>query len=196
VTGQLSSVETRSGSGGGGNDAAWMASFPSLFADSYVDYADCRLSFTTRPAPEDLVSRLHLVALTAGGHVIVCRSIDGWRFLPGGTREDGETLVELARRELKEEAGACLTGDLDLFCSHVADSTRDQPYRPHLPHPRSHWAYAVTRAEVVTGPTNPSDGEHVVEVLALPPSDAAGYLDVHDPLHADVVRLAIAMSRV
>ena len=89
-----------------------------------------------------------------------------------------------------------MAGGIDVFASHVADSRRAAPYRPHLPHPRGYWAYAVTEAEVVEPPTNPVDGEHVVEVLALPAARAAGYLQEHDPLHADVVRLAGAMDLI
>lgn len=176
------------------DDDRWAAAFPALFAPSYMDYADCRLRFTTEPVPEELVSRLHLVARTPAGHVIVCRSSQGWRFLPGGTREPGETLDTLARRELREEAGARLTGRVRLFASHVADSQRDRPYRPHLPHPRAYWGYGLTEAELVEPPTNPRDGEQVVEVLALPPDPAADYLAHYDPQHADIVRLACAMA--
>jgi len=178
------------------DDGGWAAAFPALFADGYVEYADCRVGFTTGPVPEELMARLHLVARTPQGRVIVCRSDLGWRFLPGGTREDGETLVELARRELMEEAGARLTGTVEIFASHVADSLRDHPYRAHLPHPRAYWGYAVTDAEVVAAPTNPHDGERVVEVLTLPPAEAAEYIEVHDPAHADVVRLARAMALI
>ena len=46
--------------------------------------------------------------------------------------------------------------------------------------------------ERVGEPLNPADGEHVVEVLTLPPAEAAAWLGVHDPVHADVVRLAVA----
>ena len=178
------------------DEGRWAAAFPALFAPSYVDYADAQLGFTTHDVPDELVARLHLVALTPRRQVIVCRSVQGWRFLPGGTREEGESLVELARRELVEEAGARMTAGLRIFASHVADSRRAAPYRPHLPHPRGYWAYAVTEAEVVEPPTNPADGEHVVEVLALPSARAAGYLQEHDPLHADVVRLAGAMDLI
>lgn len=177
-------------------DDPWATRFPRLFAQARVDYANCDLGFTTGPVPETLVSRLHLVAATPHGTVVVCRSIQGWRFLPGGTREPGETLAELARRELWEEAGARVTGGIELFAAHVADSREAGPYRPHLPHPRAYWAYAVTRAEVVGPPANPADGEQVIEVRALPPAEAAAYIEVHDPMHADVVRLARAMRLI
>jgi 8-oxo-dGTP diphosphatase len=176
------------------DERRWAAAFPALFAKSFVDYAGCDLSFTTRPVPDALVARLHAVALTPEREVIVCRSQSGDRFLPGGTREAGESLTELTRRELIEEAGARLTGDIMIFGSHVADSRRAAPFRPHLPHPRSYWAWAITEAYVTGPPTNPPDGENVVEVSALPPPRAADYLAEHDPMHADVVRLARAMG--
>jgi 8-oxo-dGTP diphosphatase len=69
------------------DDGRWASAFPVLFANSYVDYADCQLGFTTEPVPDELVARLHLVTVTPQRHVIVCRSSQGWRFLPGGTRE-------------------------------------------------------------------------------------------------------------
>ena len=178
------------------DDARWREHFPQLFAEAHVDYADCTTGFTTADAPDHLVSRLHLVAVTPQGHVVACRSEQGWRFLPGGTREPEETLQDLARRELLEEAGAVLTGSVRHFATHVADSNRAQPFRPHLPHPRTYWSYAVAEVEVTGPPGNPPDGERVVEVLALPPSEAAEYLALHDPLHADVLRLAIAMGHV
>ena len=46
----------------------------------------------------------------------------------------------------------------------------------------------------MASPTDPPDGEHVVEVLALPPTEAADFLGSHDQSHADVVRLAYAMN--
>ena len=45
-------------------DGRWSVRFPDLFKDQYADYAGARLSFTTAAVPADLVSRLHLVAVT------------------------------------------------------------------------------------------------------------------------------------
>jgi 8-oxo-dGTP diphosphatase len=172
----------------------WHVRFPDLFRESYVDYADCRVRYTTEPVPKDLVSRLHLVAVTAEGKVVVCRSEQGGRFLPGGTREPDESLPDLAGRELMEEAGAVLDGELRYFAAHVADSRQDKPYRPHLPHPRAYWAYASAHVRIVCEPTNPEYGETVVEVLTLPPTAAAQYIAEHDPIHADVLRHAMALG--
>jgi 8-oxo-dGTP diphosphatase len=174
----------------------WMAAFPDLFREQYVDYAHCQLSFTTGDVPDELVSRLHIVAITERAEVVVCRSKEGWRFLPGGTREPGESLIELARRELNEEAGARLEDAPNVFAAHIADSDHAEPFRPHLPHPRAYWAYAVAHATVVAPPSNPPDGEQVLEVLALTPSRAIDFLATHDPMHTDVLRLADAMGLI
>ncbi len=179
-----------------GDENFWHQRFPDLFRETYVDYADCRVRYTTEAVPENLVSRLHVVAVTTEGTVVVCRSEQGWRFLPGGTREPGESLHDLARRELVEEAGAVLEGELRYFAAHVADSGRDTPYRPHLPHPRAYWAYAIAHVSVVGEPTDPEAGETVVEVLTLPPAAAAHYIEQHDPVHADVLRHAVAMGLI
>jgi 8-oxo-dGTP diphosphatase len=142
------------------------------------------------------VSRLHLVAVTEEGHVVVCRSEQGSRFLPGGTREPGESLEELAARELMEEAGAQLACELHPFSAHVADSLRMRPYRPHLPHPRAYWAYFAAPVRIVGDPTNPPGGETVVEVLTLEPGLAVDYLRGDDPIHADVLRHAQGLGLV
>lgn len=175
--------------------ADWHTRFPRLFEEAYVGYADARIAYSRGVAPDELVARLHVIAVTEQNEVVVCRSAEGWRFLPGGTREPGESLGELARRELLEEAGAVLVGELLQFSAHLVDSERDHPYRPHLPHPRACWAYAVGPVRVAGPPSNPPDGETVVEVLTLPARQAAAYLDAgEDPIHADVLRHASALG--
>jgi 8-oxo-dGTP diphosphatase len=128
--------------------------------------------------------------------VLVCRSAESWRFLPGGTREPGETVTELAARELLEESGSVLRGPVDVFAHRLARSRNPAPYRPHLPHPEAAWAYATARVERLGDPSNPPDGESVVEVLALPVAEAATWLRVHDAEHADVLLLAEALGLI
>ena len=175
-------------------DDFWSARFPDLFREGYVDYADCRVRYTTELASPELVSRLHLVAVTPAAEIVVCRSKEEGRFLPGGTREPKESLRELAQRELAEEAGAELVGEVRCFAAHVADSRRERPFRPHMPHPRTLWAYAVVDVRIVGEPTNPADGERVAEVLELPVAQAVAYLGEDDRVGADVVRHAQAMG--
>ena len=95
-----------------------------------------------------------------------------------------------------EEAGAVLDGELRYFSAHVADSNREKPFRPHLPHPRTYWAYAVADVRIVGAPTNPHDGEAVVEVLTLSLPAAADYIESEDPTRAGVLRHADAMGLV
>ena len=178
------------------DDDVWAERFPELFRTAHVEYAGAQIRYTTDPIPYELVSRFHLVAVAEGENVVVCRSDQGSRFLPGGTREPTESLEDLARREFLEEPGAALCSKLHFFSAHEARSDRSTPYRSHLPHPRSFWAYAVAQVEIVGPPANSDDGEFIVEVVTLPAGDAAAYLHEHDPIHADVVRHAQAMGLI
>ncbi|MDF8262739.1 NUDIX domain-containing protein [Luteipulveratus flavus] len=178
-------------------DHGWQQRFPALFAPHYVEYADADVRLWLGSFNRAVVTRLHLIAVTGDGTVIVCRADDGRRFLPGGTREPGESLDELAARELREEAGAEPTGLLQYFCGLDVLSRRDQPWRPHQSHPRSLWAYAAVAVDVVGPPTCPADVEQIVDVRALEPDEAAAYLDeAPGDGHADVVRLAEAMGLI
>jgi 8-oxo-dGTP diphosphatase len=173
----------------------WASRFPDLFHDRFEEYANADLEFRLEAPPDELVTRLHLVAVDPSGLVVACRSVEEWRFLPGGRRVAGESLRETAERELLEEAGCVVVGEPgEAFAYQLARSHHREPHHPHFPHPVSAWAYAVAQVEVTRAPTNPSDGESVVEVVRLPAEEAAAWLRVHDDEHADVVLLADAMG--
>lgn len=167
------------------------AQLPRLFAPSRVEYANCDLTFTVDPVPEEAINRLHLLAVTSAGLVVVCESAEGWRFLPGGRREPGEDLTTLAEREAMEEAGLRLDAEPVVFGAHVAVSGDPQPHRDHFAHPTGYWAYAHVRATIVSAPTSPPDAEQITGVHTLPPDAAIAFLEEHDPFCADVVRLAV-----
>jgi len=175
-------------------DERWSDVFPALFAPQRWEWGGIDVQFSLEAPADDAVSNVHLLARATDG-LVVCRNDLGWRFLPGGTREPAEPIEETARRELLEEAGARLTSPLRWLGAFRGEHTR-APYRPHLPYPVSYWLYAVADVEVEAEPTNPADGEQVVEVLTLPPSEAATWLAGHDNQMADLVRLAEALRLV
>lgn len=174
----------------------WAAvRFPELFRPRFEEYANADLEFRLGTPPDELVSRVHVIALDRSERVVVCRSVEGWRFLPGGTRESGEPVAELVRRELLEEAGASLLSEPEpAFAYSLARSHNPAPYRPHFTHPVSAWAYAVAHVELTGDPGNPADGETVVEVRTLPAAEAAAWVRVHDREHGDVILLAEALG--
>ena len=176
------------------DDSGWAARFPGLWGLDHQPYANADLSFRLGPPGDALVTRLHLVARRSDRSVVVCRSAEGWRFLPGGRREAGEVLVDLAARELREEAGCTLLGGIEVFAHQAVRSRNPRPNQPHFPHPDSAWAFATARVEVTGPPTNPPDGEAVVEVLNLPVDQAAAWLRVHEDEPADVLLLAEALG--
>ncbi|NEA36390.1 NUDIX domain-containing protein [Streptomyces sp. SID13031] len=176
----------------------WAQQFPHLYAPSHWAEGGVDLQFGTEQPPDELIGKAHVVGRTEGG-IVVCQNDRGWRFLPGGTREPDETIEHLVRREVREEAGARVTGPLIWLGGHRAHQRRPEPYRPHLPHPVSYWANYVVDVTVDGNPSNPDDAEQVIEVLVLPPDEAITYLDARDDnngVMAGLVRLAQAMGLV
>jgi 8-oxo-dGTP diphosphatase len=174
----------------------WEEQVPELFVPGFWEWGELDVEFTTEEPADELISNVHVVGRTEGG-IVVCRNDLGWRFLPGGTREPGESIEQTAHRELLEEAGARLVGPMTWIGAHRADHRRPAPYRPHLPHPVSYWANVVADVVVDQQPTNPADGEQVTEVAVLPTDEAIAYLEKHpDGVMANVVRLAQAMGLV
>ena len=161
-----------------------------LLAVTSVPYANADLAFTEDPPEVDDVSRAHVVAVTPAGDVVVCRSVEEWRFLPGGTREPDESVRDLIARELREEAGCALSGEPRFLGRYVATSRSPAPYRPHLPHPVASWAYYVAPSRSSASRSTRPTGSRSSRCSRCPPADAAAWLREHDAVHADVVVLA------
>lgn len=141
--------------------------------------------------PPELVQSVHLAAFDAAGRICVCRDVDGAVFLPGGTREPGESIDACCRREIWEEAGLVLTRPLIWFGAHLADGYRAVPYRPHLPHPKKAWLWGAASVKIAGPPANPDGAEQVADVLMLPPEQAKERLSTVKPWYGELLDRAI-----
>ena len=132
-----------------------------LTAETSVRYApDVSLEFTTEPPPVDDVARAHVVAVTPPATSWCAGPSRSGDSSPAGRASPDETVADLIGRELREEAGYAPTGPTVFLARYVATSAAASPYRSHLPHPVSSWAYYVVPVEHVGEPLNPADGEH------------------------------------
>ncbi len=107
-----------------------------------------------------------------GDRCVIVEVDDGRLTLPGGTRERGESLLETARREAMEEAGAALDAiaPLGFWTCH---SERAEPWRPNLPHPDYVRLVLIADVRLVQPPTNPADGERIAHVSVVEVPTAA-----------------------
>ncbi|MEW2113935.1 NUDIX domain-containing protein [Streptomyces sp. NPDC005474] len=152
-------------------------------------------SYTERLPPEELVQSVHVVAVDAAGRVCVCQDDQGNVFLPGGTREAGEPILDCAVRELREEAGLTVCGNPLWFGVHMADGYKPAPYRPHLPHPKKAWLWGVCDAVQDGTPTNPPGAEQVVSARMLPVADAQRVLSRVKPWYPELIERACYFHR-
>ena len=152
---------------------------------------DGRVQVQYRPglAPSRLVSRIRVVPFTADGLCVLPRSTEwGW-MLPGGTREPGESPLETAVREMREELGAVLVSYRPIGADWCVSS--GPPYREHLPHPESCMVYGWGDVELAGEPEPVDDGEHIVEVRQFRVDEAISlFLEQADTESAAIVRLA------
>ncbi|MFD0279681.1 NUDIX domain-containing protein [Kitasatospora sp. NPDC127111] len=169
------------------------ARFPQLHAPQYWAWGRFDARFSTALPPDELVTNIHLVGFTAG-RVVLCRDgRDHW-FLPGGTRESGESVESCLVRELREEAGARLLGAPVWLGAHRCVTDLAEPYRPWQPHPEKAWLWGWAEVAVDSAPTNPDDGEQVVEVRAVEPAEAQRLLvRSHEPWWGELIGLAVEL---
>ena len=158
-----------------------------------------RWQFELRPAPPpaNLISNVYIVPFI-GAQCLLIRMLHHQREvwdITGGTLEPGETYLDAIRRELTEEAGAQLL-TFELFGAWHNWSSAPAPYRPHLPHPESYRVVGYGEAALVGSPTNPPDGEQVIEVACVPVEEAVRRLRTSWPdlpELAELYRLAAAL---
>jgi 8-oxo-dGTP diphosphatase len=167
--------------------------YPNLFRAVTWGAISYRFQVCAFPPPVESISNVNLVPF-AGEQVLMIRLQDGRWEIPGGTLEPGESYVDALRRELLEEAGACLL-EFNLFgarhCRSLAKS-----YRLHLPHPEFYRVVGWGEVEVIGVPQNPKDGEQVVAVDCGCVEEASQrfYKDGRPEL-AELYRLAAAMRQ-
>jgi 8-oxo-dGTP diphosphatase len=166
------------------------ARFPLLYARQRWDWGGIEAAFSTDLPADELVTNVHVVCFV-GQQVVVCRdNRDVW-LLPGGTREDGESIRDCAARELKEEAGARLAGPLRWIGAHYCVTDRPGPYRPYQPHPRQAWLWCSADVVLDSDPTCPADAEQVLEVRAVDPDEAGRLLLSNAEWMPELIELAV-----
>ena len=151
------------------------------------EWAQTVVRFTDSRPPDQVVQSVRAIALVDGG-VVVCRLSDGTPFLPGGTREDGESVDDCLIRELAEESGFLTTGQPRWFAAHSGISYHRVPYRPYAPFPLKAWLWGVVEGKLVGPPTNPAGAEQVATVSVLRPEDAVDVLRDEGRGYAQVLR--------
>jgi 8-oxo-dGTP diphosphatase len=170
-------------------DVGLAARFPRLYRREKWKWTAAHVTFSAAPPDETLVTNIHVVGFVDDA-VVVCRAAKGSWFLPGGTREPGESIDECVARELVEEAGARLVSPLRWIGAHYVLGYRARSTRPRNPHPLRAILWCAAELSIDGSPTNPADGEQVVEVRVAPLAEAQRLLATGSAWYADLLTLA------
>ena len=166
------------------------ARFPLLYAQQRWEWAGIDAVFSTDLPADELVTNVHVVGFV-GPHIVICQDSRGVWLLPGGTREDGESVQDCAARELKEEAGARLVGPLRWIGAHHCVSDLPGPYRPWQPHPAKAWLWCSADVTLDSAPSCPPDAEQILEVRAVDKAEAQRLLAADADWLPELIELAV-----
>ncbi|WP_067685995.1 NUDIX hydrolase [Nocardia jejuensis] len=170
------------------------ARYPVLFAPARWEWGGLDVQFSTELPPDELITNIHVIAFT-GDRIVLCRDDRGFWIVPGGTREQSESVHDCIVRELAEEAGARLSGPLHHFGAHLGTSDHPAPYRPWQPHPRKAWLWSTADVELTGPPTNPDDAEQILEVRAFEAEEAIRLSATDGPHMPELLALAVEAHR-
>ncbi|WP_067708770.1 NUDIX hydrolase [Nocardia yamanashiensis] len=163
--------------------------FPLLHTPTRWEWGGLDVQFSTELPHDDLVTNIHVVSFV-GDRIVLCRDDRDVWFIPGGTREASESVLDCVIRELREEAGAELAGPLHWFGAHYGTSDHAEPYQPWQPHPHKAWLWCTAEVALTSAPTNPDDAEHVLEVGAFPLAEAVVRAATDGPHMPELLTLA------
>jgi 8-oxo-dGTP diphosphatase len=153
------------------DEATLRVRFPDLFTPVRWGPVEAAFSPSQTLPPRSLIGNVNVVPFV-GDDAVVLHIADGRLEIPGGTLEPGEDYQTTLRRELIEEAGACLRS-FTLLGAWDCRSVASEPYRPYLPHPFFYRIVGYDDIEFVGWPTNPIGGEQIAEVAVVPVEEAA-----------------------
>lgn len=166
--------------------------YPVLHTPTRWEWGGLDVLFSTDSPPDELITNIHVVCFV-DDRIVLCRDARDFWLVPGGTREAGEAIADTVIRELREEAGATLTGPLRWLGAHYATSDRPTPYRQWQPHPHKAWLWCSADVVLDDAPTNPDDAEQILEVRAWPLADAVRLAATDGPHMPELLRLAVEL---